>query len=127
MSAYWTKRILIDHIKVKLRELGPPGTTVILRHFVAVPVKKAHHIRLFTVMKPNAHHRIKLSRIHCHASNRMLRSFCHRSWPPARLCSLRAVYIYQKIDCSLEIEFLAKPRAARNAEYYKSNARSRFT
>ena len=36
-------------------------------------------------------------------------------------------YIYQKIYCSLEIEFLAKPRAARNAEYYKSIARSRFT
>ena len=42
---------------------------------MAVPVKKAHHIRLFTVMKPNAHHRIKLSRIHCNTSNRMLRSF----------------------------------------------------
>ena len=45
------------------------------RYLVAVPVKKAHHIRLFTVMKSNAHHRINLSRIHCHASNRMLRSF----------------------------------------------------
>ena len=45
------------------------------RYLVAVPVKKAHNIRLFTVIKPNAHHRIKLSRIHCHASNIMLRSF----------------------------------------------------
>ena len=42
---------------------------------MAVPVKKAHHIRLFKAMEKNAHHIIKLSRRPCHASSRILRSF----------------------------------------------------
>ena len=58
-----------------LKEFCAHEVSASSRYLVAVPVKKAHHIRLFTVMKPNAHHRIKLFRIYCHASNRMLRSF----------------------------------------------------
>ena len=40
--------------------------------------------------------------------------------------ALAPIYISQKISCSLEMQFLAKSRAARNAKYYMSNARARF-
>ena len=67
--------VSLDHTEMRLWKLRALEVSASSRYLVAVPVKKAHHIRLFTVIKPNAHHRIKLSRIHCHASNRMLRSF----------------------------------------------------
>ena len=47
--------------------------------------------------------------------------------PRLALARFAPSYISQKIDCSLEMQFLAKPRAAENAKYYKSIARARFT
>ena len=67
--------VSLDHIEMRQLEFCALRVYASSRYLVAVPVKKAHHIRLFTVMKPNAHHKIKVSRTHCHASNRMLRSF----------------------------------------------------